>query len=267
MKIRGLAQASLDLLEPQIAENARDETLAVFTTLRYDRRLTELTRRIPIAMEDSYNDTFFLARLHYQRLKYSSQLFQWPELKYHQFCNALDEAVADFKESTARIRVEYNAQGVLRTVVSPVPQRDNLFSGLSDTPVETESQDPIFDAVLDTEQTPTSLFSFIKTNKRAFYDEARARHNIALGATKEVLLFNEKDEITEGSISSVAVLIDGQWVTPPAEETMNGVLRSFLINLGFVKEGPIHKSLVKPGVNVLLFNGVIGVVKGIVKAP
>lgn len=267
MRIRGLAQTSLDLLGPQIAEETNDKTLTVFTTLRYDRRLTELTRRIPIAMEDSYDDTFFLARLHYQRLKYSSQLFQWPELKYDQFCSALDNAMADSDAKSARIRVEYNAQGVLSTTVSPVPQRDNLFSGLSDTPVETESQDPIFDAVLDTQQTPTSLFTFIKTNKRALYDAARSRHNIALGSTKEVLLFNEKDEITEGTISSVAVLCDGEWITPPAEETMTGVLRSFLINLGYVKEGSIHKSLVKPGTNVLLFNGVLGVVKGIVKAP
>lgn len=259
-----MAKTTLAALEPQITRESSDPNLHVVTTLRYDKRLTELTRRIPIAMEDSYEDKFFLARLHYQRLKHSAQLFGWPELKYDQFCEALDQAVADFDESAARIRVEYTSGGSLTTVVSPVPLRDNLFSGLSDLPLERESHDPVFDVVIDSQQTPASLFTFIKTNQRDAYDQARKRNHIEIGTNKEVLLVNDHNDIVEGSISSVAIQCDDGWITPPAESTMCGVLRSFLLNLGVIREGAISKESIQNGANVLLFNGVMGVVKGVI---
>jgi branched-subunit amino acid aminotransferase/4-amino-4-deoxychorismate lyase len=57
------------------------------------------------------------------------------------------------------------------------------------------------------------------------------------------LIFNEKNEMTETSISNIAVHIDDEWVTPPITSgILPGVVRAIAIEECGVKVRPIHIS-------------------------
>ncbi|RAR06056.1 aminotransferase class iv [Stemphylium lycopersici] len=71
---------------------------------------------------------------------------------------------------------------------------------------------------LDTAPTPSSPFTLLKTTKREMYDSSRARalpDNPAGPAYREVMLYNEVNELTEGTLTSLYLFRGGRWVTPP----------------------------------------------------
>ncbi|KAH7337917.1 hypothetical protein BKA66DRAFT_615117 [Pyrenochaeta sp. MPI-SDFR-AT-0127] len=71
---------------------------------------------------------------------------------------------------------------------------------------------------LDTAPTPSSPFTLLKTTKRDMYNESRGRAlptNIKEPTYTEVMLYNEVNELTEGSITSLYLFRGGRWVTPP----------------------------------------------------
>lgn len=71
---------------------------------------------------------------------------------------------------------------------------------------------------LDTQPTPSTPFTLLKTTYRDFYDQARKRAlpvNSKGPEYAEVLLYNEVSELTEGTMTSLYVLRGGRWVTPP----------------------------------------------------
>ncbi|CAG8494449.1 2503_t:CDS:2 [Diversispora eburnea] len=102
--------------------------------------------------------------------------------------------------------------------------------------------------ILDKECTlSTDMFLYHKTTHRKVYEDARIRMNLNLlpGSKNEnndifdVLMYNENNEITECSISNIAVEFYDQdkkkmvWKTPKIEcGLLPGTMRSYLINLG-----------------------------------
>ncbi|CCF56453.1 hypothetical protein KAFR_0B01540 [Kazachstania africana CBS 2517] len=125
-------------------------------------------------------------------------------------------------------------------------------------------------------------FSTFKTTARKPYDEARNRlfkmaKNYRNGADDtskcEVLLYNEKGEIMEGSITNIAVLSknkseDGtpRYITPYLSSgCLCGTMRYYLLKKGLISEGHVMTNDIKKGDTVLLFNGVMGCVKGIIR--
>ncbi|OAL45697.1 hypothetical protein IQ07DRAFT_684083 [Pyrenochaeta sp. DS3sAY3a] len=71
---------------------------------------------------------------------------------------------------------------------------------------------------LDTAPTPSSPFTLLKTTKREMYDASRTRalpKNAASPASAEVMLYNEVNELTEGTVTSLYLFRGGRWVTPP----------------------------------------------------
>lgn len=74
----------------------------------------------------------------------------------------------------------------------------------------------------------------IKTSHRVAYDAARAE--LANG-TDEAILMNERDEICEGTITSLFVPRDGILLTPPLSSgLLPGVLRASLLASGRARE-------------------------------
>jgi para-aminobenzoate synthetase/4-amino-4-deoxychorismate lyase len=71
-------------------------------------------------------------------------------------------------------------------------------------------------------------FLFHKTTRRGLYDRAIAKaHSVGFD---DMLFFNERDELTEGAISSVFVVRGGKWFTPPLTAgLLPGVLREELL--------------------------------------
>lgn len=74
-----------------------------------------------------------------------------------------------------------------------------------------------------------------KTSERAVYEEARARFGPELA---DVVLVNSAGEVTEGTITNVAVHRGGgRWATPPAAcGLLPGLMRGALIAAGFLVE-------------------------------
>lgn len=71
---------------------------------------------------------------------------------------------------------------------------------------------------LDTQPTPPSPHTLLKTTMREMYNAARARalpSNLAAPAQVEVMLFNDVHELTEGTYTSLYFYRGGRWVTPP----------------------------------------------------
>ena len=92
-------------------------------------------------------------------------------------------------------------------------------------------------AVDDHPVDPTDVFLFHKTSLRARYEEARARHP----AATDVVLVNDRGEVTESTIANVAVKLRGRWWTPPVDAgLLPGVGRLAALEDGEVAERPIR---------------------------
>ncbi len=82
----------------------------------------------------------------------------------------------------------------------------------------------------------TDPMLFHKNSLRALYDDAKARHPDA----DDVLLTNDRGEITEATIANVAVSIGGRWLTPPLDAgLLPGVGREVALEEGWLAEGSI----------------------------
>ncbi|MBO3130025.1 chorismate-binding protein [Dermatophilus congolensis] len=94
-----------------------------------------------------------------------------------------------------------------------------------------------------------------KTSLREVYVSRRERHPGA----DEVLLVNEKGHVTEGTVSNVAVLVDGRWVTPSlGEGLLPGTARRVLCESGVVVEGCLSADDVRQADGVAVFNDLRG---------
>ncbi|KAF2273094.1 uncharacterized protein EI97DRAFT_189686 [Westerdykella ornata] len=71
---------------------------------------------------------------------------------------------------------------------------------------------------LDKDATPSSPFTLLKTTVRDLYNTSRARAlptNPQNPRFVEVILYNECNELTEGTVTSLYFFRGGRWVTPP----------------------------------------------------
>ncbi len=80
----------------------------------------------------------------------------------------------------------------------------------------------------------SSPFLYHKTTRRDPYNDRLARHP----DVDDVLLVNERDEITESTIANVAVKLEGEWATPPVESgCLPGIYRRVLLDEGRLTNG------------------------------
>ncbi|SMN22726.1 similar to Saccharomyces cerevisiae YMR289W ABZ2 Aminodeoxychorismate lyase (4-amino-4-deoxychorismate lyase) [Maudiozyma saulgeensis] len=189
-------------------------------------------------------------------------------------------AVLKRTKPTYKIRILLDKKGsinVQRTEIPTLPYSINYFyknilGGLL------ESTEPTWDIFLDDYPIISSRFTTFKTTNREHYDFARRvlhqkvssyRNNDSI-LRSEILLFNKDKIITEGSITNIALKITDKngtrYITPfLTSGCLCGIMRYYLLKKGYIEEGVILKSDIKIGDTILLFNGVMGCVKGIVR--
>ncbi|MGK7910933.1 MAG: aminodeoxychorismate synthase component I [Synechococcus sp.] len=98
-------------------------------------------------------------------------------------------------------------------------------------------------------------FVFHKTTHRTTYD----RHLASSPDAHDVILWNERGQITEGCWGNIAVWIDGDWVTPSIGcGLLAGVFRQQLLETGRVQERPIELKDLKQSDRFAWFNSVRG---------
>lgn len=217
-------------------------------TLRYD----------PAVAQDL--DGVFLCEWHYERLVRSCKFFGWPGpgMSLDEFRERVHRAVKGERQSL-KVRLRLRPDEIL-VETSPVPAVADLLDGLAG-----KGGRPPWHVYVDTRATPASAFTMHKTTSREHYNAARLRAGIASAGGEEVLLWNDKGQVMEGSITNVAFERNGQWTTPElGSGCLPGVCRRYLIAKGAVTEGTISKDSVGHGESVLLFNAVQGVVRGII---
>ncbi|KAH8110167.1 aminotransferase class IV-domain-containing protein [Phellopilus nigrolimitatus] len=250
-----------------------DPGFNLFTSFRYDPKL----RTAPFNTEVNGEELPYLFfPYHVERLVKTAQKFGWQKSiqtmaapdaasSLKRVCDkAVLESSLSEKETGIGLRVLLTPAGEFH--VEKIPTRPFLRDPLeaahfnpSAEPQGPSDQAPqtIFDVYIDTVPTPSSVYTSFKTTSRAHYDAARTRAGIKDRIKlKEVILHNERGEITEGSVRNVAFWRDGTWVAPLEEAGgLPGTVRRYLLERGLVQEGVIRKEDLRLGEWVLLING------------
>ena len=96
-----------------------------------------------------------------------------------------------------------------------------------------------------------NVFLYHKTTNRGIYESARKD----FPEYDDVLLYNEKDELTEFTIGNLVVEMDGKFFTPPIScGLLPGVFRAHLLDTGQVEEKTIRIEELKGCQKIFLVN-------------
>ncbi len=100
-----------------------------------------------------------------------------------------------------------------------------------------------------------------KTTRRQAYIAARDEYSPA--EVDEVILLNDRDEVCEGTITSIFVDMGANTCTTPPLSCglLDGVLRRELLNNGVIEEGVISVHNLKSARNILLGNSLRGMIR------
>lgn len=136
----------------------------------------------------------------------------------------------------------------------------------------------VYSIHVDTQPTPISCFTSFKTTFRDHYNQARQRTLKTpndYSIKQDVLLFNHLDQIMECSISNVAFKrnkntlstgkVEEVWITPSiVSGCLCGTARQMLLSKGLIREGIIFLKDVRKGEEILFFNAIVGVARGVI---
>lgn len=121
-----------------------------------------------------------------------------------------------------RVRLVLEADGTIDVTLSSLPPRDCIPPRLGLLQKAVISGDRML---------------YHKVADRSRYDAWRAR----LPLVDDVILTNERDELTEATVANVAVFLEGQWWTPPLScGLLPGVERERLLADGVLSERILH---------------------------
>jgi len=105
-------------------------------------------------------------------------------------------------------------------------------------------------------------FLYHKTTNRKVYTNAKADFT----EYDDVILWNEKGEITETTICNIVVQLNGEKITPPISSgLLNGVYRQKLLSDGKIKEGILRREDLYKAEKIYLINSVREWLSAIIK--
>lgn len=126
-----------------------------------------------------------------------------------------------------------------------------------------------WDIFIDTEPIEPSIFTSLKSTNRKHYTAARDRmeqikNKLGITGKSEILVWNKDRILMEGSITNVAILKDDEKLITPSLQSgcLCGTIRHYLICKGVIEPAQIKIDELNEGQYILLFNGVMGVIKG-----
>ena len=178
---------------------------------------------------------FFLKEKHEARLLDSATYFGFP-ISEAQVRDTLDRfAPSDWEPR--KVRLVLDRQGNLDIQSTTVaPEGKALHAHLAKQPVQT-----------------SDVFLYHKTTRRDVYVQARS----AFPNYDDVLLYNERDELTEFTIGNLVVELDRQLFTPPEEcGLLPGTFRTQLVETGQVLERVVPVGQLKDCTKIFRVNSV-----------
>jgi para-aminobenzoate synthetase/4-amino-4-deoxychorismate lyase len=203
----------------------------VLTEQRPEFSLLETMRWTP-------KDSYFLLDYHLRRLMESAEYFGFiaDEKKIRE---ALMAQVSVFADYNMRVRLLVSSDG--RITIQSTPMNDDglhrpLRIALAPRPVRS-----------------MDIFLFHKTTNRKIYEGAKQ----ACPECDDVLLWNERQEITETSIANVVLRIGEDLYTPFVDAgLLAGTYRAFLLDNGRIRERVLTLSDLGRCSNIYLINSV-----------
>ena len=164
----------------------------------------------------------------------------------------LERAVRDLPASPHKVRFTGSRRGQIRMTT------ERLSEKAARRP-EDAPETPWSLALAETPVSSDDVFLFHKTTHRRVYDEARAAHP----DVDEVILVNERGELTEGTRFNLVLELEGELVTPPvASGLLGGVFRQRLLRDGAIRERVLRPADLDRAETIWLVNSVRGFRRG-----
>ena len=186
----------------------------------------------------SPGEGYFLFEYHLNRLHNSAVYFGF-EPDMDSIRKYLEILAESFTENLYKVRLLVSRDGTFsceQTLLSLDKESKPVHLALALTPID-----------------PSNRFLYHKTTNRQVYENARK----GSPGCDDVLLWNERNEITESSIANVVVKLDGELVTPPVScGLLPGTFRAWLLEHEKVKESVITIESLKLCENIYLVNSV-----------
>lgn len=181
---------------------------------------------------------WYLLDGHLRRLSQSAEYFDYP-LDLAGLRAGLDNLAAGFGSLPQRVRLLLNRAGELTLESQP------LITGSNPSQI-CLAKEPI---------ASRNRFLYHKTTRREIYTQAlSARPGFA-----DVLLWNERQELTESTIANLVVELDGRRYTPPVHcGLLGGVYRAWLLETSQVEERVLRLDELPRFQHLFLANSVRG---------
>ena len=218
------------------AESEWEESLLKAKLLEFPTRSFELFE----TMRYDPKEGVYLLEEHISRLRASSEYFSWPFEE-----NVARNLLMSIKSDEAlRIKLVMSLNGEFKIETSTLPDFGALVRlKLAKRPIDSKN-----------------IFLFHKTTHRKVYEEAKK-------GTKEcddVILFNEKNELTETTIANLYVEMCGKLVTPPLDcGLLPGALRASMLSKRKASERVLYKEDLVSAKHIYIGNSLRGLQKAI----
>ena len=218
------------------AESEYEETLTkarVLTQPRPEFQLLETMLWEP-------QSGIFLLDEHLQRLGKSTAYFDVP-LDIYSIQLELKQVFQSLGNNPHRIRLLVSRDGTFEMQTFPL---ENAGDGTVSITLAREA--------IDSQE----VFLFHKTTHRVLYESAFAKATVYKKAD-EVILWNERGEVTEGCMANVVIRKEGRLITPPVEcGLLAGTFREHLLKKGEIEECVISIDDLLAAEEVFLINSV-----------
>jgi para-aminobenzoate synthetase/4-amino-4-deoxychorismate lyase len=181
---------------------------------------------------------YFVLDYHLQRLQSSANYFDF-KLDTNQVKIQLNQLIKSFLNQDYKIRLLLDSDGKItyQTIpLSPIDHEKPINLGLSKTPIDS-----------------TNMFLYHKTTNRQVYELVKT----TFPNCDDVLLWNERGEITETCIGNIVIEFNGELLTPPVScGLLAGTFRADLIAKGKIREEIITVERLKTCNRIYIINSV-----------
>jgi para-aminobenzoate synthetase/4-amino-4-deoxychorismate lyase len=184
------------------------------------------------------DEGYFLLDYHLRRMRNSAVYFVYP-LDQARVQQKLAELVEALPPARHRVRLLLARNGTVSAELFPL--------------IGTDISQPARLKLAPTPVDSTDAFLYHKTTHRQVYEAAQT----ACPDCDDVLLWNERGEITETCIANVVVELEGELFTPPVQSgLLAGTFRTWLLDRGEIKERVISIDDLKQSGQIYVINSV-----------
>ncbi|ASN06860.1 aminodeoxychorismate synthase component I [Virgibacillus necropolis] len=183
------------------------------------------------------NGQYLVLENHMDRLEKSAQYFDF-SIDLYAIRKKLVEIASNYTQGKWKVRLLVQKDGQFKYETKQISEKPigQVSVTLANNPVSSDD-----------------IFLYHKTTNRTVYENARSSYPNYY----DVLLWNEKHELTEFTGGNIVVKINGQLFTPPIEcGLLGGTFRKKLVDSGKVKERIIHVEELKECESIFFVNSV-----------